>query len=97
MQSPGGSTALSRHCSIRWVWVKVPAFSVWAAAGRKKISVPISSVTSSPVSISGPFFQKVADSIICRSRTTSQSRLARPSRCILPLAEPTAGFSPTRK
>jgi len=45
-QSPRGSTACSRHCSRRWVLVKVPSFSVWAAAGRKKISVPMSSVRS---------------------------------------------------
>jgi len=77
--------------------VNDPDFSTCDAAGRKNTSVPISSVTSSPVSISGPSFQNVADSIICRSRTTSQSRLASPSRCILPFAEPTAGFSPTRK
>ena len=77
--------------------MKVPDFSVCAAAGRKKISVPTSSVRISPVSISGPSFQKVADSIITRSRTTSQSRLAMPRRCILAFALPTAGFCPTRK
>ncbi len=77
--------------------VNVPAFSVWLAQGRKKTSVPIWSVTISPVSISGPSFQNVAVSIICMSRTTSQSRLARPSRCIFPLACPIAGFSPTTK
>ena len=38
-QSPGGSTAFSRHCSIRWVWVKVPSFSTCEAAGRKNTSV----------------------------------------------------------
>ena len=94
---PAGSTALWCHCSSRWVLVKLPSFSVCAAAGRKKTSVPMSSVRSSPVSISGPSFQNVAVSIIEKSRTTSQSRLAMPSRCILPLAEPTAGFSPTTK
>jgi hypothetical protein len=45
----------------------------------------------------GPSFQNDADSIITRSRTTSQSRLASPKRCMRPLEEPTAGFSPTRK
>ena len=79
------------------MFVNVPAFSVWFAHGRKKTSVPMSSVASSPVSISGPSFQNVAVSIICMSRTTSHSRLARPRRCILPLACPTAGFSPTTK
>ena len=51
------------HCSIRWVWVNVPPFSTCEAAGKKNTSVSISSVFSSPVSISGASFQKVADSI----------------------------------
>ena len=42
-QSPRGSTALKCHCSSRWVLVNVPSFSVWAAAGMKNTSVPISS------------------------------------------------------
>jgi hypothetical protein len=77
--------------------VKLPLFSVCAAAGRKNTSVVMSSVRSSPVSISGPSFHQVALSIMEKSRTTSQSRFAMPRRCILALAEPTAGFSPTRK
>ena len=95
--SPAGSTAVWCHCSIRWVLVKLPLFSVCAAAGMKNTSVLMSSVRISPVSISGPFCQNVALSIITRSRTTSQSRLARPIRCIRALAEPTAGFWPNRK
>ena len=82
---------------MRCVWVNVPSFSVCVAAGKKKTSVAMSSVFSSPDSISGPSFQNVADSIICRSRTTSHLSLARPSRCSLPWAEPTAGFCPSRK
>jgi hypothetical protein len=77
--------------------VKLPSFSVCAAAGRKNTSVPMSSVRSSPVSISGPSAQKVADSMREKSRTTNQSRFDSPNRCSLALAEPTAGFSPTRK
>ena len=77
--------------------VKVPSFSVWAAAGRRKTSVPMSAVTSSPVSISGPSSQKVALSISTRSRTTSQSSSASARRCIRLLDEPTAGFWPKRK
>jgi hypothetical protein len=96
-QSPSGSTALWCHCRRRWVLVKLPSFSVCAAAGRKNTSVPMSSVRSSSVSISGPSFHQVADSISEKSRTTSQSRFARPSRCSLAFAEPTAGFSPMRK
>jgi hypothetical protein len=82
---------------MRWVWVKLPSFSVWAAAGMKKTSVPISAVFSSPVSISGPSFQNVAVSISTRSRTTSQSSLDRASRCRRPLADPMAGFWPRTK
>ena len=95
--SPAGGTASWCHCSIRWVLVKLPDFSVCAAAGRKNTSVLMSCVRSSPVSISGPFCHQVALSIIAMSRTTSQSRLAMPSRCMRVLAEPTAGFWPYRK
>ncbi len=93
-QSSGGSIALWCHCSRRWVLVKVPSFSVWAAAGRRKTSVPMFSVTSSPDSISGPSFHQLALSISWKSRTTSHSRLAIASRCSREFAEPTAGFSP---
>ena len=85
------------HCSIRWVWVNVPSFSTWEAAGKKKTSVPMSVVVSSPVSISGLSFQNVAVSIRLRSRTTSHFRRAIPRRCILPWADPTAGFWPRTK
>ena len=95
--SPGGSSALACHWSSRWVLVKLPSFSTCEAAGRKNTSVGIFAVTSSPVAISGPFFQNVALSIRVRSLTTSQSRLARASRWSRPPAEPTAGFSPSRK
>ena len=74
--------------------VNVPSFSLWAAAGRKNTSVPMSSVRISPVSISGPSFQNVAVSIMLRSRTTSHSSFARPWRCWRALAVPVAGFSP---
>ena len=47
-QSPGGSTAFSRHCSSRCVLVKVPSFSACPAAGNRNTSVGISSVLSSP-------------------------------------------------
>src|SRR5215203_667938 len=39
LASPGGSTALSCHCSMRWVWVKEPYFSAIRAQGMKKNSV----------------------------------------------------------
>ena len=92
-QSSGGSTAWWRHCNSRWVLVKVPAFSTWLAAGSRKTSVPISLVTSSPVSISGPSFQKLAVSISEKSRTTSHFSFAIASRCSFPFEEPTAGFA----
>ena len=95
--SPGGSTACSRHWSMRWVCVNVPAFSTCEAAGKKNTSVPIVSGLRSPDSISGESCQKVADSISRRSRTTSHLRWARPSRCSRPCAEATAGFCPSRK
>ena len=76
------------------MFVKEPSFSVCVAAGMKKISVGISSVFSSPDSISGLSYQNDADSISTRSRTTSQSSFASASRLALPFAEPTAGFSP---
>ena len=59
--------------------------------------MPIFSVFSSPVSISGASFQNDALSISWKSRTTSQSSCASASRCRRELAEPTAGFSPKRK
>ena len=77
--------------------VKLPSFSVCAAAGRKNTSVGMSSVRSSPVSISGASCQNEAVSISQKSRTTSQSSWARAWRWSLPLADPTAGFSPMTK
>ena len=82
------------HCSSRWVLVKQPSFSVCAATGRKKTSVPMFSVTSSPDSISGESFQNEAVSISYRSRTTSQSSLASALRWNEAFCPPTAGFWP---
>jgi hypothetical protein len=96
-QSARGSTAFACHCSSRCVLVNVPSFSVWAAAGMKKTSVPISSVFSSPLRISGPSFHHEADSISWKSRTTTHSAFAIANLCSLPWADPTAGFSPTTK
>jgi hypothetical protein len=93
-QSPFGSTAAWCHWSRRWVLVKEPFFSVWAAAGMRKTSVAMSWVRSSPVSISGERYQKEAVSISTKSRTTIQSRLAIAIRLNLPFDDPTAGFSP---
>ena len=79
------------------MFVNEPSFSTCEDAGRKKTSVPISSVFSSPVSISGPSFQNDADSISTRSRTTSHFSFAIARRCSFECEEPTAGFSPTTR
>ena len=92
--SPGGSSALSRHCRRRWVLVKWPSFSMCAAAGMRKTSVWISSVTSSPDLTSGESSQKRADSTSARSRTTSHLSPASARRCSPECWEPTAGFWP---
>ncbi len=94
--SPGGSSALSRHCTRRWVLVNVPSFSTWLAAGMRKTSVWMSCVFSSPDVTSGESRQKVALSISARSRTTSHFRLASARRCRPACWEPTAGFWPMR-
>ena len=82
---------------MRCVWVKVPAFSTWVAAGMRKTSVPISSVFNSPERISGESYQKEAVSISWKSRTTSHFKLAKARRCIPPLDWATAGFWPKTK
>ena len=82
---------------MRWVCVNVPLFSVWAAAGRKKTSVAMSLRAHLAGLDLGPSFHHVADSISEKSRTTSQSSLDMPNRCMRLLAEPTAGFWPNRK
>ena len=97
-QSPGGSTALWCHCSSRCVLVKLPSFSVCAAAGRKNTSVPM----SSRAELAGLDLGRVAPerrasrSPPGRARPASRARaIAR--RCRPALAEPTAGFSPSTK
>ena len=88
---------MKRHCSMRCVWVKVPAFSTWFAAGKRKTSVSISSVTRSPDLISGESFQNVAVSISWKSRTTIHFSLDSAIRCMRPLDCATAGFWPKTK
>ena len=77
--------------------VKLPSFSVCAAAGMKNTSVPMSSVRTSPESISGESCQKAAVSISWKSRTTSQSSFDSAIRWSFVLADPTVGFWPTAK
>ena len=69
--SPGGSSALSRHCTRRCVLVKQPSFSACEAAGNRNTSVWMSCGRSSPAATSGESRQNVADSVSARSRTTS--------------------------
>ena len=95
--SPGGSRALSRHWTIRWVWVNDPAFSTCAAAGMRKTSVSMSSVRTSPDWISGASRQNVADSISLKSRTTSHFMVRSARRIRPPFWEPIAGFWPIAK
>jgi hypothetical protein len=92
--SPGGSSALSRHCTSRWVFVKVPSFSMWLAHGMRNTSVSMSSGRTSPDWISGASFQKLAVSISARSRTTSHFMLRSARRMSPPFWEPIAGFWP---
>ena len=95
--SPGGSSALSRNWTRRWVFVKQPSFSTWAAAGIRNTSVWMSSGRSSPDCTSGESRQKVAVSISAMSRTTSHFSLASARRCRPACCEPTAGFWPITK
>ena len=92
--SPGGSSALSRHCTRRWVLVKVPSFSMCVAAGIRKTSVAMSSGRTSPEATSGESFQNEAVSISARSRTTSHFMWRSARRMRPPFCEPIAGFWP---
>ena len=95
--SPGGSTALWCHCNSRCVFVKVPSFSVCAAAGMKNTSVPMSSVRSSPVSISGRVVPERRGLDLVEVAHDEPVERRERARCSLPFAEPTAGFSPITK
>ncbi len=96
-QSPGASSALSRHCTSRWVFVKVPSFSMWVAAGMRKTSVWMSSVRTSPDLTSGLSYQNDDVSMSRRSRTTSHFMFRSARRMSPPFCEPTAGFCPMTK
>ena len=61
--SSGGSAAFSWYWSRRWVLVKEPSISGTMAEGRKKTSVLMSAVFSSPDAISGELRQKAAVSV----------------------------------
>ena len=96
-QSPGGSTAFSRHCSSRWVFVNEPSFSVCAAAGRKKTSVPMSSVRARRTRSPGVVPERRRlDLDRCRARRASRGSPA-PCAAARELALPTAGFCADEK
>ena len=86
--APGGSTAFSRHCNSRCVFVNVPAFSTCDAAGKKKTSVSSSSGSISPLATSGESFQNDADSLSTMSRTTSHFSFPRAVRSNFPFGAP---------
>ena len=77
--------------------VKVPSFSVCAAAGKKNTSVAMSSGSTSPATTSGEVRQNSAVSFSWKSRTTSHFSFCSPLRCRAPFIDPAAGFSPTTK
>ena len=92
--SPGGSTAFCRHCNSLCVFVNVPAFSACPAAGKRKTSVPISSVFKSPRFTSGESYQNDAVSVSTISRTTSHFSFAIARRSSPEFGAATAGFCP---
>src|SRR5512139_2980537 len=89
--SPGGLTALYRHCIHRPELEREPSFSKEAAQGSMKTSVLILEG-----SLPGPF-QKDPVSLSKRLTLTSQSRFSRALRTLLALAPEQAGFCPQAK
>jgi len=75
--------------------VKLPSYSAIWVEGKKKISVLMSAIFTSPFFTSGPRYQCVAVSVSQLSFTTSQSSWRIASRVALPLRE-VAGFWPTQ-
>ena len=73
--------------------MKLPSISATWAEGKKKISVLMSAGLTSPLLISGAFFQNVALSCSQLSLTTSHSSLRMPARSSRALSE-VAGFWP---
>ena len=96
--SPAASTALWCHCSSP-LGVGEAAVLLGVRGGGEEEDLGADVLRSQLAATRSPGrpSTRSALSISEKSRTTSQSRLAMPSRCILALAEPTAGFSPIRK
>ena len=91
LASPGGSTALLRHCISRPLFVTLPSFSNEKAQGNMNTSVLIFFG-----SIPGPR-QKSPVSLENRLTLTIQSRVVNAFRTLNTLALLTAGFMPQAK
>ena len=93
--SPGGSSALSRHCSSRCVFVKWPSFSTCPARGHQE-DLGGDVLRSAARPSGSPASPPEAAPSRCRRgrarRATSCSASAR--RCSPACIEPTAGFWP---
>src|SRR5439155_6630860 len=94
-QSPGALAAKECHCSIRCVLVKLPSYSAIWVEGKKKTSVLMSLILTSPLFTSGARYQYVAVSVSQLSFTTTQSSCRSARRVAPPLSE-VAGFCPTQ-
>src|SRR2546430_4025730 len=79
---------------MRCVFVKLPSYSAICVDGKKKTSVWLSSILTSPRFTSGPRYQCVAVSVSQLSLTTSQLSCRNAPRVAPPLSE-VAGFWPT--
>src|SRR2546427_4060841 len=72
---------------MRCVFVKLPSYSAIWVDGKKKISVLMSSIFTSPLFTSGPKYQCVAVSVSQLSLTTSQSSWRSARRVAPPLSD----------
>ena len=97
-QSPGGSTALWCHCSRRCVLVKVPSFSVCAAAGRKKTSVrDVLGAQLAGLDLRAVVPERGGLDLLEVAHDQPVELAPAPCRWSRAFAEPTAGFSPSTK
>ena len=78
------------------MFVKAPSFSACPAAGKKNTSVSISSVFSSPRSISAESRQNLAGSVSTISRMTNHFSFAIDFLCKREFGAPTAEFCPIK-
>ena len=95
--SPGGSSALSRHCTSRCVLVNVPSFSTGGGGHQEDLGLDVLGAQLARLDLGRVAARSVADSSSTRSRTTSHFMLASARRCRPACIEPTAGFWPITK